>query len=558
MLPSSQQRFSKTKLTIHSAKNLAKKDLLKLPDPFAKVVVGDTGQCHTTEVLKSTLDPKWNQHFDLYVTAEDSIVVSIWNSRKTNKGDTAGFLGCVRLMPPDILKLKDCGYQRLDLTRGTSHDDIVVRGHLTVSLASQERSGSVVTMLTGNTSGQLPEGWELRRTPHGRMYYVNRYTKTTQWHRPTQPGYEFVPSHDQPQKSPSTPLTSTSTPSLNSSGAHPPTSPRTQPSAGGVVDSRRIPTTRESYMSRNALHDLELPPGYEQRITPQGQVYYINKDTGASTWHNPRFRNVQMSMDELGELPDGWEMRYTPQGRPYFVNHITRTTQFTDPRLVSSAATRVPSSSSVEKQPKPEPADVKKDLSYKLKILRIQLSSLQSSAGHCTLHISRDEIFENSYRQVMRLRPKDLRKKLMVQFKDEDGVDYGGIAREWLYLLSHEMLNPCYGLFQYSKENVYTLQINPDSAINPEHLSYFHFVGRIIGIAVFHGHYIDAGFTLPFYKVRASFFVLVYCPQNSTHCSIVCVVDVGWVCSAQGWVCSAQGWVCKDDDAYEHLFCSKC
>jgi hypothetical protein len=92
------------------------------------------------------------------VTAEDSIVVSIWNSRKTNKGDTAGFLGCVRLMPPDILKLKDCGYQRLDLTRGTSHDDIVVRGHLTVSLASQERSGSVVTMLTGNTSGQLPEG----------------------------------------------------------------------------------------------------------------------------------------------------------------------------------------------------------------------------------------------------------------------------------------------------------------------------------------------------------------------------------------------------------------
>ena len=51
-----------------------------------------------------------------------------------------------------------CADQRLDLTRGTSHDDIVVRGHLTVSLASQERSGSVVTMLTGNTSGQLPEG----------------------------------------------------------------------------------------------------------------------------------------------------------------------------------------------------------------------------------------------------------------------------------------------------------------------------------------------------------------------------------------------------------------
>ena len=29
----------------------------------------------------------------------------------------------------------------------------------------------------------------------------------------------------------------------------------------------------------------------------------------------------------------------------------------------------------------------------------------------------------------MRLRPKDLKKKLMIHFKDEDGVDYGGIAR---------------------------------------------------------------------------------------------------------------------------------
>ena len=37
--------------------------------------------------------------------------------------------------------------------------------------------------------------------------------------------------------------------------------------------------------------------------------------------------------------------------------------------------------------------------------------------------------------------------------------------------------------------------------MNPDHLSYFHFVGRIIGTAVFHGHHIDGGFTTPFYKM---------------------------------------------------------
>lgn len=67
----------------------------------------------------------------------------------------------------------------------------------------------------------------------------------------------------------------------------------------------------------------------------------------------------------------------------------------------------------------------------------------------------------------MKMRPKDLRKRLMVKFRGEEGLDYGGVAREWLYLLSHEMLNPQYGLFQYSREDNYTLQINPDSSINP-------------------------------------------------------------------------------------------
>ena len=60
-----------------------------------------------------------------------------------------------------------------------------------------------------------------------------------------------------------------------------------------------------------------------------------------------------------------------------------------------------------------------------------------------------------------------LQKNLLIKFRGEDGLDYGGIAREWLYLLSHDMLSPYYGLFQYSCENVYTLQINPDSSINP-------------------------------------------------------------------------------------------
>lgn len=36
-----------------------------LPDPFAKISVDGSGQCHSTDTCKNTLDPKWNQHYDL-------------------------------------------------------------------------------------------------------------------------------------------------------------------------------------------------------------------------------------------------------------------------------------------------------------------------------------------------------------------------------------------------------------------------------------------------------------------------------------------------------------
>uniref|UniRef100_A0AC35TKE4 HECT domain-containing protein n=1 Tax=Rhabditophanes sp. KR3021 TaxID=114890 RepID=A0AC35TKE4_9BILA len=100
----------------------------------------------------------------------------------------------------------------------------------------------------------------------------------------------------------------------------------------------------------------------------------------------------------------------------------------------------------------------------------------------------------------MRKNAVDLRRRLYIQFKGEEGLDYGGIAREWFFLLSHEVLNPMYCLFEYAGSNNYSLQINAASFVNPDHLKYFEFIGRFIAMALFHGKFIYSGFTLPFYK----------------------------------------------------------
>lgn len=63
----------------------------------------------------------------------------------------------------------------------------------------------------------------------------------------------------------------------------------------------------------------------------------------------------------------------------------------------------------------------------------------------------RDHIFEDSYNVIMNIRdPEMLKSRLYVEFQGETGLDYGGVAREWFHLLSHEMFSPYYGLFEYS------------------------------------------------------------------------------------------------------------
>lgn len=67
------------------------------------------------------------------------------------------------------------------------------------------------------------------------------------------------------------------------------------------------------------------------------------------------------------------------------------------------------------------------------------------------MKVDRKTILLDSYRAITKVRRPDLLKaRLWIEFQREKGLDYGGVAREWFYLLSKEMFNPYYGLFEYS------------------------------------------------------------------------------------------------------------
>lgn len=345
-----------------------------------------------------------------------------------------------------------------------------------------------------DSQGRLPAGWERREDNLGRTYYVDHNTRTTTWTRPLASGEEQRARQDQTMAMERVRHQNRMLPE-DRTGANSPN-----------LDSRQSsPSSNQVSMMATGATTAgtgELPSGWEQRHTPEGRPYYVDHNTRTTTWVDPRRQQYirmygnnptgnnttiqQQPVSQLGPLPSGWEMRLTNTARVYFVDHNTKTTTWDDPRLPSSLDQGVP--------------QYKRDFRRKLIYFRSQ-PALRILSGQCHVKIRRGAIFEDSYAEIMRQSATDLKKRLMIKFDGEDGLDYGGLSREFFFLLSHEMFNPFYCLFEYSAHDNYTLQINPHSGINPEHLNYFKFIGRVVGLAIFHRRFLDSFFIGAFYKM---------------------------------------------------------
>ncbi|CAG9862580.1 unnamed protein product [Phyllotreta striolata] len=275
--------------------------------------------------------------------------------------------------------------------------------------------------------------------------------------------------------------------------------------------SRRDSTVSTSTSNSNSQNNLDvlsegLPSGWSIQRAPNGRLFFIDHNERTTSWVDPRTGRAspmpnqpaapvvnKRPDDDLGPLPEGWEERVHSDGRIFFIDHNTRTTQWEDPRLSNPqiAGPAIPYS---------------RDYKRKYEYMKTQLKKPTNVPNKFEIKVRRRSILEDSYRVISNVSKLDLLKtKLWIEFEGEVGLDYGGLAREWFYLLSKEMFNPYYGLFEYSAMDNYTLQLNPFSGLcNEEHLSYFKFIGRVAGMAVYHGKLLDAFFIRPFYKMMLS------------------------------------------------------
>ncbi|XP_025000325.1 E3 ubiquitin-protein ligase NEDD4-like isoform X9 [Gallus gallus] len=357
-----------------------------------------------------------------------------------------------------------------------------------------------------HTTPGLPSGWEERKDAKGRTYYVNHNNRTTTWTRPiiqfTEDGMVGSAANSnshlsEPQirrpRSLSSPTVTLSAPLEGM---------KDSPVRRAVKDILSNPQSLQpspysSPKPQNKVAQSFLPPGWEMRIAPNSRPFFIDHNTKTTTWEDPRLKfpvhlrsKASLNPDDLGPLPPGWEERIHLDGRMFYIDHNNKITQWEDPRLQSPAITgpAVPYS---------------REFKQKYDYFRKKLKKPDDIPSRFEMKLHRNNIFEESYRRIMSVkRPDVLKARLWIEFESEKGLDYGGVAREWFFLLSKEMFNPYYGLFEYSATDNYTLQINPNSGLcNEDHLSYFMFIGRVAGLAVYHGKLLDGFFIRPFYKM---------------------------------------------------------
>ncbi|XP_075443234.1 E3 ubiquitin-protein ligase NEDD4-like isoform X6 [Ascaphus truei] len=391
----------------------------------------------------------------------------------------------------------------------------------------------------------MPPGWEEKVDNLGRTYYVNHNNRTTQWHRPSlidvasesdtnirhiqQEAHrvfrsrrhiseDLEPDHidsgdaPEPWETISEEMTLSSD-TLNQS-LPPPASPVSRTSALELSEelNRRLQISSESNGEQfSSLIQREPSSRLRSCSVTDGVA-----EQAHLSMEDPRLKfpvhmrtKATLNPNDLGPLPPGWEERIHLDGRTFYIDHRSQVlmcedtgtrhlvpsydnkiTQWEDPRLQNPAITgpAVPYS---------------REFKQKYDYFRKKLKKPADIPNRFEMKLHRNNIFEESYRRIMSVkRPDVLKARLWIEFESEKGLDYGGVAREWFFLLSKEMFNPYYGLFEYSATDNYTLQINPNSGLcNEDHLSYFTFIGRIAGLAVFHGKLLDGFFIRPFYKM---------------------------------------------------------
>lgn len=115
------------------------------------------------------------------------------------------------------------------------------------------------------------------------------------------------------------------------------------------------------------------------------------------------------------------------------------------------------------------------------------------------LKVRRDHLIEDALIELELIavnNPKDLKKQLVVEFVGEQGVDEGGVSKEFFQLIVEQIFNPEYGMF-LNHEDSEVFWINSTSFEND---AQFSLIGIVLGLAIYNNIILAVNFPMVIYR----------------------------------------------------------
>ena len=137
-----------------------------------------------------------------------------------------------------------------------------------------------------------------------------------------------------------------------------------------------------------------------------------------------------------------------------------------------------------------------------LMLHRIRIDTLDGHHIAAPVLLSRSSVLESAYAHCKDWAPRDWRMTVRFKFQGEEGVDAGGVSREFWELVGKDIFSPDLGLFLFGDTDNLCFQINPDAQlIVPDFAEWFRFVGRLFAKALMDRQQLAAHLNLPLLKL---------------------------------------------------------
>ncbi|RPB08298.1 HECT-domain-containing protein [Morchella conica CCBAS932] len=117
------------------------------------------------------------------------------------------------------------------------------------------------------------------------------------------------------------------------------------------------------------------------------------------------------------------------------------------------------------------------------------ISTRRAVNQYLVLKVRRECLVEDSLRGISEGAGgiDDIKKGLRIEFIGEDGVDAGGLKKEWFLMVARDVFDPNYGMFIYDEDSKYCY-FNPYSLESSEE---YYLVGMLLGLAIYNSTILD-------------------------------------------------------------------